>query len=107
MLQMLEVIVLFFQITLTNLKLEFHDLPLCSDNYFHLYSCESAISQFLVFLHIHGGSSGPAATIEKIGDTLQPGLTNSVNFTEIHWIRSPPNFKISDLLFMDSKYLKK
>jgi hypothetical protein len=48
-----------------------------------------------------------AALLDDRRCCLELGLTNSVNFIKIRWIRSPPNFKIGDLLFMDSKYLKK
>jgi hypothetical protein len=36
-----------------------------------------------------------------------PGLTNSVNFTEIRRIRSPPNFKIDDFTVHRFKIFEK
>jgi hypothetical protein len=46
---------------------------------FDLFSCDSVISQFQVCLHIQGGSSDPAATIEKIGATLQQISCNLIS----------------------------
>jgi hypothetical protein len=31
-------------------------------------------------------------------EDLDSGLTNSVDFTEIRWIQSPPNFKTGDFI---------
>jgi hypothetical protein len=38
---------------------------------------------------------------------LYPGLTNSAHFAEIRRIRSSPNSKIAELLFINSKKFKK
>jgi hypothetical protein len=56
--------------------------------------------------HKQLSSLNSLSLVDDLVTAVLPGLTNSMNFTEIRRIWSSNNFKINKLLFMDSKYLK-